>query len=419
MSTQEKRYPRERLTKQLIRICEVLDNISTRDIDYRIYDRPASCRLTVNEVWVVGSYARGALMCGDLDVVVRYTKVSGAKPNPKVYPRAFFGSPRGVSFFDGDPHENSSNVAFTDAVLIWSEADGKEGLWSSRINGIAPDPEAGRASRDSDCIPLRPEQLRIHNDALEKAVLCYQQRELEWEFFALDDVLLRPIPEAGLPQSDAWLVEFAKGMTAKNRELIPAVWRVATQTESGGVWSEAIGERATLRCGSTLIHIGTPTLTLQHFDSVKTRQLMLVPHSSSRGPRGIWLIRRGPKHPHVLGFKNRKIFYLGKPGVPDLIRAEHEFGDVRIFEFFESFEQASATAEEMYTDASIPVVISHAQDEEIFELLARADVLEFQMAHTAVTDLGRSYLQQEKKGDDREWLVEIAAVLPDTTATIE
>ncbi|MFK0310596.1 hypothetical protein ACIQUF_05065 [Pseudomonas sp. NPDC090233] len=418
MNTQETRYPRERLTKQLIRICESLDNVSTRDIEYKIYDKPAACRLTVNELWVVGSYARGALMCGDLDVVVRYTKVSGAKPKPHVYPRAFFGSPRGVSFFDGDPQENSSGVGFDDAVLIWSEADGEEQLWLSRIDEIRPDPEAGRASRDSDCIPLRPEQLRIHNDALEQTVLGYQQRTLEWKFYALDEEMSSPIPETGLPDSDAWLVEFAKDMTAKSRALVPAIWRVATKTEPHRIWSEAIGERATLRCGSTLIHIGTPALTLRHFDNVKTRQLMLVPHSSSRGPKGVWLIRRGPQHPHVLGFKSREIFYVGEPGVPELIRAEHEFGEVRIFEFFESFEQARAAADEIYSHPAAQVVISRAQDEEIFDLLAGADVLEFRMTHTAVTDLGRSYLQQEKRGDDGEWLAEIAAAVTAAPASM-
>lgn len=38
MGAEEKRYARERFTKQLIRICEALDKVSTRDLEYTLFD---------------------------------------------------------------------------------------------------------------------------------------------------------------------------------------------------------------------------------------------------------------------------------------------------------------------------------------------------------------------------------------------
>ncbi|PSS59204.1 hypothetical protein [Pseudomonas sp. BBP2017] len=389
MDTQEKRYPRERFTKQLIRICEALDKVSTREFEYTVFDRSAVCRLTVNAVWVVGSYARGALTCGDLDVVVKYTKASGAKPLPKIYTRAFFGATPGVRFYDGEPQENSSGADFSDAVLIWADQDGEVKSWQLRIDSITPDPDAGRAPRDTDCIPLRGEQLRTNNEDMELAASWYRQGILEWDYFPLDEEMMNPIPETALSRRDARLVKYGKDMAQKTLELLPAIWRVTTRTEPTGTWSEACGERATLRCGSTLISVGKPSLSLRSFESMKTRQLMLIPHRTARGPNGIWLIRRGPKHPHVLGFKKRSVFFIGKPGAPELVHAEHRDGDVRILELFDTKTQAKAAIDQT---CSTPMEISQAKDNEVFDLIVRADILELGSEQIAVTDIGRWYL---------------------------
>jgi hypothetical protein len=57
--------------------------------------------------------------------------------------------------------------------------------------------------------------------------------------------------------------------------------------EPGGFWKTAENEKATLRCGSTLIHVGVPALALRHFEITKVKKLMLVPHQTARGPQAL------------------------------------------------------------------------------------------------------------------------------------
>ncbi|WP_455922649.1 hypothetical protein [Pseudomonas putida] len=70
MEAFEKRHPRARFTKQLSRICHALDAASAHDVAYRLYGDEYVSRVAACELWVVGSYARGALLCADLDIVV-------------------------------------------------------------------------------------------------------------------------------------------------------------------------------------------------------------------------------------------------------------------------------------------------------------------------------------------------------------
>lgn len=60
--------------------------------------------------------------------------------------------------------------------------------------------------------------------------------------------------------------------------------------------------------------------------------------------------------------------------------------------------------------------VSRAENEQIFDLISQADVLEYGVEQIAVTDIGRRYLEQEGKGEDQERLVGLAQVLPETAS---
>ncbi len=412
MEAQEKRHPRERFTKQLGRICRALDEVSTRDFTYKLYDEPRTCRLTVNELWVDGSYARGALTCGDLDIVVRFTKVSGTMPMPKVVNKAFFGSTPDVRYYSGTPAENMSGAEFLDAVLVWI---GQDGNWQSRIDSIQTDPNAGRAARDTDSIPLRAEQMSIQGSELTLAAQWERQGMLEWEFFPLDEALLSPIPEDEIGKKERQLLGCTQRMGQKTRDLVPALWRVMREKEPGGSWSSAGEEKATLRCGGTLIHVGTPSLTLRRFESTKTKQLMLVPHPTARGPNGAWLIRRGPKHPHIVGFKKSSVFYVGKPGAPALVKVKEDFGEVGILELFDSKTSAKESIKQIPSADSEPLEIIQAKGTQVYELLSQADVIESGNEQIALTPIGKQYLQRGQGADaDSTTLADPTASLPET-----
>lgn len=85
MSSVEKRYPRESFTKKLVRICQRLDDQAIRTITHKHIYREFTCQIEITMVWAVGSYARGALLCGDLDLVIGHEKLKVS------YPRLVFG----------------------------------------------------------------------------------------------------------------------------------------------------------------------------------------------------------------------------------------------------------------------------------------------------------------------------------------
>ena len=71
----EARMSREQATKALERICSRLDACATVELDKPVLqglDAPGLT--TATRLWVVGSYARGALTCGDLDLVIEVDK---------------------------------------------------------------------------------------------------------------------------------------------------------------------------------------------------------------------------------------------------------------------------------------------------------------------------------------------------------
>jgi UTP:GlnB (protein PII) uridylyltransferase len=81
-----KRLARDVFTKKLAKMCARLDEASARSIAYKdLFKNPQPSRIEVVALWVVGSYARGALLCGDLDVVFEVTSLirfaSGAAPS--------------------------------------------------------------------------------------------------------------------------------------------------------------------------------------------------------------------------------------------------------------------------------------------------------------------------------------------------
>ncbi|WP_455922652.1 hypothetical protein [Pseudomonas putida] len=214
-------------------------------------------------------------------------------PLPNVVYKAFFGRCPDVRFYSGTPEENISGVAFLDAVLVWSNSDAN---WQSRIETILIDPSAGRAARDTDSIPLRSEQLDTDSRTLSLAAQWEKDGILAWDFFPLDDELMAPIPEAYVGCSGHVLMRLATHLGQKSRALIPALWRIMNHIEPGQAWQPLGLSKTLFQCGTAHIHIGRPRLSLSDFDDPNVGTLVLAPHRTGRGPNGVWVIYRGPKH---------------------------------------------------------------------------------------------------------------------------
>ena len=124
MSAEERRQPRARFTRALRRICERLDAQDTHEVTWTERMFPGEMLrgvMRAESLWVVGSYARGAPLCGDLDLVLKLVCVEGERaPLKKFVSKAVSRLP-GVRWYSGDPEENSSGVSFPEAVHIWSK----------------------------------------------------------------------------------------------------------------------------------------------------------------------------------------------------------------------------------------------------------------------------------------------------------
>ena len=159
----EPRRPRDHFTRVLSRICERLDASSVSEIKWtdRFFKEENRSVVSIRALWVVGSYARGALHCGDLDLVIEATTPEfegrrGVLPPTRAICRSFFKSTPDVRVYVGTPDENTSGLAFDSARLLWSS---EQPDWRAAIEAILPDPSAGRFPRPTDAIPLRMEQL--------------------------------------------------------------------------------------------------------------------------------------------------------------------------------------------------------------------------------------------------------------------
>ena len=177
------KIPRNRATytRNLIDICKRLDKQHSGAFtwEHPFVHIEMQSRFTVNCVWVVGSFARGALTCGDLDLVAEIDWHGSSIALPYKVFKALSLRHQGVSLYDGTPDKNSSLVAFSDAIFIW----GRRGInWRSAIDNIAPDPSATRFSRATDAIPFRPEQLACSVEELNNLLALRDKELIKWEF---------------------------------------------------------------------------------------------------------------------------------------------------------------------------------------------------------------------------------------------
>lgn len=108
----------------------------------------------IDEVNVFGSFARGALQPGDIDLFITFRRdqrwadafadaLSCGHDPYRVFRRALMGRKRGVQF-----HFSSHDADVPDLTPLWHRGeDLQSGL--ARLHAIEPDPEAGRAPRDA------------------------------------------------------------------------------------------------------------------------------------------------------------------------------------------------------------------------------------------------------------------------------
>lgn len=304
----ERRRTRDSLTKTLSRIAGRIAVRPTGDVewtDHRTGDRERAT-VTAKCLWVAGSYARGAVECGDLDLILDAT-IDGFHPPARSIAKSLFGATQDTSLYIGTPESNSSQVAFPEARLVWCDESPD---WRLNIAAIGIDPEAGRFARATDELPLRPDQLSTGLESLEELVELRRRGVLVWEFIDANEIGSHPaaLDRVRLPP-DLY--------GAKTREAVQlAVSHFASAGHTRRWKPLQWPDRTRFRSGGKLVFTGQLTIALDHLESPVIDTLALVPHRSRRGPNGIWLIRRGPEHPVERLFAGCRAFHVTNGGEP-------------------------------------------------------------------------------------------------------
>ena len=301
----EKKRSRDSYTRSLIKICNRLDQTNTASFDWTHPFIYVDCHstFTLNRLWIAGSYARGAPTCGDLDLVADVTWDSGPDALPNEILKALGLRLRGVSICVGSPEQNSSQVAFPEAVLIW---DGRGHDWQSAILSIALNPNAGRFVRSSDCIPFRLERLGCNIEGVNHLLDLHDWGHIKWQFTPFDSIC----GNSSAAKHQSTLASFFSSR-GKASQLLGSHLLYYFHFDS---WPSSYRRewrnKSSFFLGDSVVSIGRPTVSLGLLDKGLTARLLIAPHLSKDGPNGVWSIERGDRHPLVAASAGLKIWAL-------------------------------------------------------------------------------------------------------------
>lgn len=385
----ESRIPREQATKTLERICERLDACASAQMDKPArFSESVPGPATAKRLWVVGSYARGAMTCGDIDLVM---EVDNPSYSAGFLKRELFRNPQRVSLYTGTPEKNSSHAQFEGAVLVWEA--GKD--WRAALAGIELDESAGRHDRPTDSIPLRLEQ--AGGLAFAEAMLDSLARdELKWHFVPLEVVSPVTEPEAQAEDEIA-LYQRCRESGAGVRKLLPYVLGYVRRFGQVDLWW-SLDSTTRLIQGSQLFVLGS-TPALDELADLGLSRVVVMPHLSTRGPNGFWVIERGPRHPLATVFEGCEAWIITDgQGTPSTILAFASSSSyvrpvmaVDIFQSqIEAVKYAKTLDEDDPLDPGEVRDVRQIQGAALLDVLARCDLLIGGVSDTVFSNTGWS-----------------------------
>lgn len=410
----ELRRSRASMTTTLQTICRRLDATPGARIHWThpLAHLEFVSEVAISSVWAVGSYARGAPDCGDLDLVAELVVHDGPPPPTHVLAKALFSSPKDMRLHAGTPQVNTSNVAFPEAVLIWH---GQGCDWRAAIAGIATDPLAGHFLRPADRIPLRMEQLYCDLSTFDALLALEEQKVIRWTFTPFADAgLLEPLSKDEQELSDAVIRRCGQ----KTRKLLPHL--LAYFRQAGG-WTKPYlrtnFKKSFFGIGGMKVLVGQPPVPLGLLDHLATSALLIAPHISARGPNGLWRIERGEMHPLLLAASELRVYGLfGDGGQPAFyfLSGVNSDGDspdadtARGVDLFTSEAAASDWAEQGQEDGEPALSVRALNARELLCLLSSVDVAFIDLMDFAVTRRGVIALGGGVSTSDQELLAALA-----------
>ncbi|WP_394845141.1 hypothetical protein LZC95_49965 [Pendulispora brunnea] len=292
----ERRFPRERFRRVLERILGRLDAEQTYRATWRddFFRDERSSTFRVKALYVAGSWARGAPDCGDLDLLL---SIDAGPPHGHDIPksqisRLVTGSPAYVQVHTGTPEDNSSHVEFPEAQLLWSVDDRD---WQSKLDAIKVDPNAGRFSRKYDALPMRPGQLRTTFEVLDEVVEQLDRGIIASEWVPIGAI--QPKPDTWDEETEKWhrwlSIEGGKQARKVGDFVLQYLFATCPSEIDLGYSSNPLD----FRYGGFYVTMGRPYLDIDVLNNVNATAVVLAPYITTRGPNGIWILRRGAQHP--------------------------------------------------------------------------------------------------------------------------
>lgn len=413
----EARTPRELFTARLRKICANISGAPRQAVSYKDEDRkPTGGLVIAKRLWVFGSYARGALTCGDLDLML---EVEGVASRGAIL-KAFIGTLPNVRTFFGTPELNATGHTMKEAVLVW--APGLD--WEAALNSIVPDSSAGRFERPTDLVPFRPEQDGLTFRQREMLVNLQKEGLISWRFLPLSSLELHHEPERDtlMHCDEAWVMHCYSGRSESKKRLTPVVVGLARKLaqekcpDARIEWG--VGNKH-IRVGGTIIQAGTLDLDLEELERYSATGIAYIPPLSTRGPNGVWLIERGPKLSLVKAFADVKAWVVKTPSgeIPLVYSRQYAVKsstDEKGLRLYRTQAAAQLDAEYHFHDEDDPrreTMSCHAaliEGPELLEAIARADlVFPPYLPPTPLTYGGEAYLKGQPDPAKRPKLNEL------------
>lgn len=390
----ENRRSRDSFTKSLKRICQRIDGQRVFEADWKHFLLPGSkhSRLRVKAVWVVGSYARGAIQCGDLDLVADVIAEKGGLPPTSTISRCVICRAPDVRLYVGTPEENTSGVEFPEAKRVWSS---EAPDWNAAIEAIPVDPTATRFERPHDMLPLRKEQIVDYgeDDLFEKIIGLLDQRKLASEWVPLTDIVVKP---------ENWSYEatdFFEGVQRwcgkKTQEVMPYIIEWCSNNRYD-VWHRKYNEKTCFKIGGAEVCVGRPYIDLRLLDSLSCSATLIVPHRSRRGPNGLWILSRGANHPLVQQFAVCNAYYLAYGSSPSLVQEINGWRSIHYLELFLQRKQAVVRQKELEEDDDMVFDIANIAERDLLSLISTVDLVEIDSVRYAITREGQFFEEIDK-----------------------
>lgn len=195
-----KTYSRDRFTRALTAICEALDQTSEAqfEIATRIFGMPleGEVQARVLRLWAFGSWSRGAVQCGDLDLAIEFSARWSKAPTgfgrnypvlahlvlPKLIPRKSL-----VHLVEFSEIAAGRTTIDPDSLVpIWNRraALRQSASWKRAIGRIKPDESAGRFARPADEFPISPIRSGFSAHQTLELLRLREERILDWQFIA-------------------------------------------------------------------------------------------------------------------------------------------------------------------------------------------------------------------------------------------